>query len=114
MNGDDGCTMISAYLMPLNCTFKHGEDGDVYAFCIYFAATGTIGRNFSSQFHQVPLLRVTGMGTEFLRMGDSHGGQRQGQAMGEHGMGLGTGLGSRRWALSIILGKPFSLLVLAG
>ena len=27
MDGGDGCTTVSLYLMPLNCTPKNGQDG---------------------------------------------------------------------------------------
>lgn len=39
----------------------------------------------SASFTRFPSSRVAGTGTESLRMGDSHGGQSQGRAMGEHG-----------------------------
>lgn len=30
MNGEDGCSMIQMYLIPLNCTLKNGLNGKHY------------------------------------------------------------------------------------
>ena len=34
MDGSDGCTATWMYLIPLNCTFKNGCEGEFYVICI--------------------------------------------------------------------------------
>ena len=34
MVGSDGCTTVRMYLLSLNCTHKHGQDGTLYVMCI--------------------------------------------------------------------------------
>lgn len=58
MVGSDGCTTVRMYLLSLNCTHKHGQDGTLYVMCILPQKENIYTESVSPRDEQEKCLRI--------------------------------------------------------